>query len=220
MTRPRAEQDADGICRGLGLSVGEPAARAAASAADGLEALERGAVLALQRRLRTHPLGAWVRSVVGVGEKTAARLLGAIGDPYWNPLHDRPRLVSELWAYCGLHGPHGRKRKGVAANWNQDAKVRAYLVAEACIRWDGQPDKNGRPRAISPYRAAYNAARSRYVDKVHTEACARCGPAGKPAQPGSPWSDGHRHGAAMRLVMKALLRDLWLEAKKVHEVAA
>lgn len=99
----RSEPDEDGVMRGFGLSEAHPQVAVMLGLGDGLAELEHKAVLALQRAMRGNPLAGWVKSTVGVGEKQAARLLAAIGDPYWNTLHDRPRTVSELWAYCGLH---------------------------------------------------------------------------------------------------------------------
>lgn len=43
------------------------------------------------------------------------------------------------------------------------------------------------------------------------------GPAGKPAPTGSPLSTGHQHARALRLVAKTVLRDLWREARRIHE---
>lgn len=245
----------------------------------GLKSLEHAAELSLKHIIRKHPLGGWVKRTVGVGEKQGARLLAAIGDPYWNTLHDRPRTVSELWAYCGYHvlpstkvesvpndrasmaslpagqplpdtqkvcasghkspadhevhddhvsvvggnqtdnsghlqiathyvnaGVAPTRQRGQRANWSGTAKMRGFLVAESCI-------KNRR----SPYRTVYDGGRLKYADAVHTVACRRCGPKGKPAPAGSPLSDGHKHARAMRLVAKAILRDLWIEAKHLNE---
>src|SRR5690606_16891250 len=94
---------------------------------------------------------------------------------------------------------------GEKANWNPQIKMRTYLIAESCIK---QMD--------SPYRAVYDAARTKYADAVHSEECRRCGPSGKPAPVGSPLSDGHKHARAMRLVSKEILRDLWIEARRVR----
>lgn len=99
----RDEPDADGEERGFGLTLDQPQVAALADVVTALGKLEHQSTLNLQRAVRKHPLGPWVKATVGVGEKQGARLLAAIGDPYWNTLHDRPRLVSELWAYCGLH---------------------------------------------------------------------------------------------------------------------
>jgi hypothetical protein len=75
--------------------------------------LEHDAEKELRRRLRKHPLGAWMKAQKGIGEKQGARLLAAIGDPYIRPellnedgsvkSKEGPRTVSALWAYCGLH---------------------------------------------------------------------------------------------------------------------
>jgi hypothetical protein len=207
---------------------------------DGLTALEHGVELELKRALRKHPLGPWVKQTVGVGEKQAARLLGVIGDPYWNTLHDRPRTVSELWAYCGYHvlptqsssdpqrtfggesvegnpghGPdetHGRvagvaprRARGQRANWNTLARSRCYLIAESCIK-----------QAHSPYRKVYDDARAKYADATHASPCVQCGTKGKPAPAGSDLRDGHKHARGLRMVAKAMLKDLWLAARDAH----
>lgn len=207
--------------------------------------LEHKAELELKRGLRNHPLGAWVKAATGIGEKQGGRLLAAIGDPYWHSQQDRPRTVSELWAYCGYHvlrsglGPidtHGScagadpssrpdhlrvktqsghvgvapsRRRGQRANWNAVAKMRAFLVAESCMK---QMD--------SPYRKVYEAGREKYADAVHPVECRRCGPSGNPAQVGSPLSAGHQHARALRLTAKEILRDLWTESKRLHETAS
>lgn len=150
---------------------------------DGIAGLEHQATLNLRRTLRKHPLGPWVKATVGIGEKQGARLIAAIRDPYWNHLYDRPRRgAAELWAYCG-YAPEQKRRKGVKSNWNADAKMRAHLVAESCIK-----------QMHSPYRARYDAARAAWADR--------------------DTSDGHKHNHALRLVAKAVLKDLFLAAKE------
>lgn len=292
----RSEADADGEVRGYGLDAESVEVRRLAALVDGLSALEHQAELNLCRLMRAHPLGEWQKRTVGVGEKQLARLLGVIGDPYWNDTDDKPRTVSALWAYCGLHvlpasqgrlGAHGtaagrdqlpadqsctvpqglnvggdqhgvdgqpsrgnhqapavgpaqttpatphkgpssgtpgsaaapnpdqtgldaqgspvgvaaRRRKGQRANWSTAAKTRAYLIAESCLK-----------QAKSPYRAVYDTGRAKYADAVHTVDCAQC-----KAKPGEPLKLGHQHARAMRLASKAILRDLWVEAKRLHE---
>lgn len=239
----RDKEDSDGEMRGFGLTVDLPQVAAVADLVDALGKLEHQATLNLQRALRRHPLGLWVKATVGVGEKQGARLIAAIGDPYWNTLHDRPRLVSELWAYCGLHvlpaalplcdtqgasgsggkqGNPGQGRtdtqpmyagvaptrtRGQHANWSATAKMRAYLIAESCIK-----------QARSPYRAVYEAGRAKYADAFHQTDCRRCGPSGRPAQAGTQLSAGHQHARAMRLVMKEILKDLWRESRRLHGI--
>lgn len=108
----RAETDADGVDRYVGLDASHPVVAQLAAMVESLAEVEHAAVLNLQRMLRKHPLHAWVKAQRGVGEKQAARLLAIIGDPYWRPeivredgtvIPEGPRTVSALWAYCGLH---------------------------------------------------------------------------------------------------------------------
>ena len=99
----RDQADSDGIERGFGLDATHPDVARLAALVQMLGDAEHQATLNLQRIMRKHPLGPWVRNTKGIGEKQGARLIAAIGDPYWNTLHDRPRTVSELWAYCGYH---------------------------------------------------------------------------------------------------------------------
>lgn len=281
----RDETDKDGRERGFGLTVDHPDVARLAALVEALAKAEHDATLNLQRMVRKHPLGPWIRNAKGIGEKQGARLLAAIGDPYWHGLYDRPRTVSELWAFAGYHvlqlpsgqshsdnhvdraagvptsavhelpdthtrcdggtqhptdhqgrDAHGRavggvldgsnpdhdqfvsqeSYVGVAAirargrrdNWSATAKMRARLISESIIKCGG------------PYREGYDKGREKYTDATHAIECKRCGPTGKPAQPGSALSDGHKHARALRLVSKAVLRDLWREAKRLHEGGA
>lgn len=146
-------------------------------------ALEHEATLALRRVVRQHPLGDWIKRTVGVGEKQGARLLAAIGDPAYNHAAGRPRRgPAELWAYCGFV-PGQKRQKGVKSNWNATAKMRAFLIAESCIKC-----------RRSPYRAVYDAARANWSER--------------------DVKDGHKHNHALRVTAKAILRDLFLEARK------
>lgn len=247
---------------GFGLTLDHPDVARLAALIEGLAKAEHDAELQLKRTVRRHPLGPWVKQARGVGEKQAARLLAAIGDPYWNDLHNRPRTVSELWAYCGYHvirtghgyhdtqeyvagsvqppaghaaletqapdasgiqpgsnpdhltgaaheatvGVAAARARGQRANWSATAKMRAYLVAASIVKAGG------------PYREVYDAGRAKYADAVHQVDCKRCGPAGKPALVGSQLSAGHQHARALRLVAKEVLKDLWREAKSLHEL--
>ena len=229
--------DSDGELRGFGLDESHPDVARLAALVDLLGKVEHQATLNLQRLMRQHPLGAWGKAQKGVGEKQFARLLAVIGDPYWNTLHDRPRTVSELWAYCGLHtlptgqnrdgtqpavagggsSPAGsdqqptdapfpsvaaRRAKGQRANWSTLAKTRSYLIAESMLK--------------AGNREAYDTRKARTEGRVHVIPCAPCGPKGKPAEVGSPWSAKHRHQDALRIASKTFLRDLWREAKRLH----
>jgi hypothetical protein len=283
----RSVEDSDGEVRGLGLSEADAPVAAVAAIVTALNGLEQDATKQLQKALRKHPLGPWVKAQKGVGDKQAARLLAAVGDPYWHTLHGRPRTVSELWAYCGLHvikipvgqsnaeaqrvgadgdssqtgqaapgvqvtpaglgsGSHPdtqssldtqdapsvgvapTRKRGERMNWSGDAKMRTYLIAEACMKQLGAGCKElGDNRHLGPdsctcgyFRTVYDYGRLKYADSIHLVDCKRCGPSGKPALAGSDLSPGHQHARAMRLVMKELLKEMWREAKRLHEEAA
>lgn len=209
----------------FGLTLAHPDVARLAALVEALEASEHQAVLNLQRVMRGHPLGAWVKSSKGVGEKQASRLLASIRDPYWNDLHNRPRRLRELYRFCGMDvvgtsaqavtashyiggaGVAPSKQRGERVHWNPDARMRLWLIASKCV----MVGHGG------PYRTIYDEGRAKYADAVHTTECRRCGPKGKPAQPGSPLSAAHQHARAIRLIAKAILRDLWTEAKRIHE---
>lgn len=84
--------------------------------------------------------------------------------------------------------------------------MRTWLIATSCVK-----------NANSPYRAVYDAAREKYADATHAVACRRCGPEGSPAPIGSPLSAAHQHARAIRAMCKEILRDLWREARAMHE---
>lgn len=242
-TLTTTDPDDDGVMRGFGLDESHPDVARLAAIVNALAGLEHQAVLNLSRAMRKHPLGPWCKAQKGVGDKQAARLLAAVGDPYWNTLHARPRTVSELWAYCGLHvlpagrfdhdtrvpvasgdslpadlprpdnqirsvgrdqtsdpgqatsgtqtttaGVAAKRRRGQRCNWSADAKMRAYLVAVSCMKVHG-----------SPYRDVY-LARREHTAVTHPD-----------------WTPGHSHNDALRVTSKAVLRDLWREAKRLHQ---
>lgn len=169
-----------------------------------------------------------------------ARLIGTIGHPVIaQPYHwegegserhlvaDEPfvRNIAKLWAYCGHGDPSRRRRKGMGVDeamglGNPRAKMLVHLLAEAAVKCVGSPATDGampesrppaadhlngdgskaytRPRERStrrrsPYRDTYDLARIRYADR-------------------EDWTDGHKHAAALRLVGKEILRDIWLAA--------
>lgn len=206
----RTEEDSDGEERGFGLTLDNPMVKKLATSVEALAQAEKDATANLQRAMRAHPLGPWVKSQAGVGEKQAARLLATIGDPFWNDLHDRPRTVSELWAFAGyaVHDGHAQaRRRGERSNWSADAKMRTYLISVSCVKQSAEKSK---------YRRVYDEGRTKYADAVHPHDCKRCGPAGKPALAGSPLSAGHQHNRAIRLISKELLKDLWIASRDLY----
>lgn len=204
----RGEVDADGHIRGLALTEDNPNVVRINATLDLITEAEKTAVRNLELVMKNHPLGPWIKAQNGLGMKTVARLLAAIGDPYWNTLHDRPRTVSELWAYCGLavHGGKAQRRaKGQTSNWSDTAKMRAWNIVQPIIK-----NRN------SPYRHLYDQVKEGLQGSVYDQHYEGRMFKGKPITVGQPLSPGHIDARAQRVVMKEILKDLWIESKRVH----
>lgn len=174
---------------------------------DHLAAVEHEAELEIKRVWRKHPLREWATAYPGVGEKLIARLIAEIGDP-----GERPN-VAKLWAYCGLGDPARKRKSGMTQEeafklGNPKAKKLCWLIGESFVKVNRGPG-----------REHYDAMRAKYADRVHEAACIRCGPSGKPALPGSPWSLKHQHEAAKRYAVKQFLKDLWVASRQERVVA-
>ena len=262
--------DDDGVMRGFGLSEAHPDVARVAGIAQALAKLEHDAELGLGRALRRSAIYPWVKAQRGLGDKQTARLLSAIGDPYWHTgtmnedgtvRHmEGPRTVSELWSYAGYrvvpasHSPsetlsgtaggasdhpidhitadiqrpavggvqtsnpgqmkcetHGgaagvavKRRKGQRCNWSTDAKTRAYLIAVSCLKQLDADCKDGHTPecTCSLYRVKYDTRRA-HTAATHPD-----------------WNDGHSHNDALRVAAKEILKDLWREAKRLHDPPA
>lgn len=245
------EPDSDGIMRGYALPPDHPDVARLIMLRDALAALEKDSARTLKACLRRCSIAPWIQATNGLGAQQTARLLGVIGDPYWHVAEQRPRTVSELWAYSGLHvthptlpggrgptdtqrqpaagaqtlaghggsdtlrrnagetagGDHGhstpgvdhdahvgtagvaaRHRKGQKSNWSNEAKTRAYLCATSCVKV-----------RTSPYRPVYLERRA-HTAITHPE-----------------WTAGHSHNDGLRITAKRILRDLWREARRLHQ---
>lgn len=206
------EPDEDGVLRGFGMPLNHPQVVQVRSMCDALSDLAKTQTKVLEKSMKAHPLAFWIESSIGIGWKQGARLLAATGDPFWNVLHGRPRTVSELWAYSGMHTvplaaeasgnpdqpPHeepgspvrvaARRRRGVRSNWSSNAKMRVYLCAVSCIK-----------QRHSPYRDVYDKRRA-HTAETHPD-----------------WTKAHSHNDGLRIAGKEILRDLWLAGREVYE---
>lgn len=169
----------------------------------------------------------WVKDTPGLGDKLMARLLGTIGHPviatphHWEGEGSKRKLVADppfmrnvakLWAYCGHGDPARKRRKGMTVDdafalGNPQAKKLVYLIAQRAMMCTGTPA--GHPctdarhcgaRRRSPYRDSYDMARAKYADRG--------------------WTLGHQQAAALRLVGKEILRDLWVVSHPAKKLPA
>ena len=191
---------------------------------DALQKAENVCALEMRRcyrRVVPESIRTWQKNTHGLGEHGIARLLGHLGHPriatphHWEGtgsartlIADEPfeRTIGQLWQYCG-HGRAERKWKGMtaaelAAQGSPALKMIVHIIAECTMK-----------QKASPYRVVYDDIKTKCADKTHSVECVRCGPSGKPAQPGTPWKPGHIHAHALRITGKEILRDLWLVAR-------
>lgn len=149
----------------------------------------------------------WQQSTRNIGEHTLALLLGEIGHPVIARTFMsvgtgesrtlvftgmKTRRVSDLWSYCG-HGAPSKRRRGMTveealACGSPAAKTAVWKLATAQVKEVKRFGEN-------PYRHVYDEMRDRY-DDTHPE-----------------WTNGHQQAAAIRVVGKEILRDLWRVAQ-------
>lgn len=112
--------------------------------------------------------------------------------------------ASSLWAYVGLDKPsHARYEKGVKGGGNKTLRTILYNTAVAMM-------KNRR----CAYREVYDRVKSRLevsekIVKTYIT---------KGVMKELPWKDckpSHRHGAALRVIMKHVLADYWFVGRTV-----
>lgn len=99
-----------------------------------------------------------------------------------------------------------KRKKGQQANWSSEAKMRAYLVIESCMK---QLDKDCKSETgIADHVEGCKCSRYRIIVDERRKHTAVTHP---------DWTPGHSLNDGIRKAMKELLKDLWLEAKAYHE---
>lgn len=246
----RSEADADGEERGFGLDESHPDVARLSALVQMLADAEHQATLNLQRTMRKHPLGPWVKAQKGIGDKQAARLLAKIGDPAVSAATGQFRTVSALWAYCGLHvisptghfttdahvadaGGGSNSAGGDPSQVPSDAhETRAGVAArrQKGIKANWSQDAKMRTwLIIASCIKQLDPQCKRDGIAEHTEGCG-CSPyrivvderRQHTAITHPEWTPGHSLNDGMRIASKRLLRDLWREARRIHaeELAA
>lgn len=194
-------------------------------ALDGIGFAEEKFVKLLVSKLKVEapkPVLDFAKATSGIGLKSLARLMGEVGDfatfteAWWEEGDEKTEGkkvlvtgetfsigVRDLWSYCGVGDPTRKMKGGITqaelfALGNPRAKKQAWLMATACLK-----------AKTSPYNPLYYTVRAKYEKAVHSRVCAQCGTKGHPAPEGSALRPGHVHANALRLVAKAILKDLW-----------
>lgn len=111
------------------------------------------------------------------------------------------RRVGQWWSFIGIGDAKRQRRSGMSADeamgcGNPTLKSLAIQLAVSCIKQKGH------------YRDLYDLRRVRNATATHNDPCRRCGPSGRPAPAGSPLSGKHQDADALRIVAKAITKDL------------
>lgn len=141
-------------------------------------------------KMMVDPLGKAAMKVPSIGPITVAYCLAYIDIK-------KARHASSLWAYVGLDKPsHERYEKGTSGGGNKTLRTVLYTMADSQIKGRG------------PYRTVYDNVKTRLE---HSEKIVKSrNTQGKLVE--IAWKDAkpsHRHGAAIRAMIKHFLADYW-----------
>ncbi len=137
------------------------------------------------------PVNVAVMGVPGVGPITATALAVYVQ-------LDKAANASSLWAYVGLDKPsHERYEKGTAGGGNKTLRTVLWNTVNSMMK-----------QRENPYRMVYDQVKDRLA--VSEKVVKSRNTAGKLVE--VAWKDAkpcHRHGAALRSMMKHFLADYW-----------
>ena len=146
----------------------------------------------------TDPLVKCMLAVPGVGPVTTAALLVYVD-------LEKAASPSALWKYVGLHCASGdRYVKGEAGGGNKT--LRTVLWNTACSMMK---------QADNPYRAVYDKTKAKYAESDRIVKSRNT--QGKLVE--VAWKDAkpsHRHGAALRAIIKHFLADFWMMGRRAR----
>lgn len=115
----------------------------------------------------------------------------------------KARHASSLWAYVGLDKPsHARFEAGKASGGNRTLRTALYLMSDSQIKGRG------------PYREVYDRVKARL--EISEKLVKSRNTQGHLIE--IAWKDAkpcHRHGAALRAVMKHYLADYWFVGREM-----
>ena len=168
----------------------------------------------LARAFQDVPVIAWAKQVHGLGDAVAL-FVGVIRPLCAEEGSGFPGFatVSKVWKFCGL-APGQRKKKGERTMFSPRLKSYATMrLAEPTIKQAASPyrpiyvDRKGHtmithPPMVDEGCEGCDRARGHFIRKKKRVDCSFYG--------GPHWSPAHRHKDAIRIVAKAILKDIWL----------
>lgn len=204
-----------------------------------LKDLEKEYTKEFKKVVEQHPLYPWIEATPAVGPLGVGRLLSSIGNPAWHPLEDRPRRLGELNRFCGMDVVNGKapeRVRGQRLHKSPLACTKLWVIAEragknrceTCKTSPAEIDPdlgNGTwtppPAGCTcaddfPYRAVHDEERDRQTHAVHIHGCRGWHKCQRDA--GDPLRPGHKRARAVRITAKQILKDLWLEARRIDGI--
>lgn len=187
---------------------------------EGVKELEKDTLKEIRRLLKHFPIYTkFLKDVKGVGPTLAAVMISEVDITKAN-------TISALWAWCGLgvdeHGKAMRLKKGEKARYSPFLKAKMVKVLGDCLL-----------KSQGPYTKFYYNYKTRKENTI-VEVCMNCKGKGifrskelkkdlkcsncKGTGHDAPWgcSQAHRHTAAIRAMVKALLQDFWLKWRELE----
>jgi len=138
----------------------------------------------------SHPIIKAALGIKGLGPVTISYMMTYVQI-------DKARHASSLWKYCGYHAAsHARYEKGVSGGGNKNLRTVLYTMADSMVK----------TRSI--YRDVYDNEKARL--SVSEKITKSRNTQGKLIE--CAWKDTkpcHRHGAALRKMIKHFLADWW-----------
>jgi len=164
------------------------------------EVAMRDRVLAafMKRYVKESPLATSAMNLRGVGPVTVAYMAVYVD-------LEKSQHASSVWKYCGLDVPsHERFKKGKSSGGNRNLRTVLYTMADSQVK--GRNRENP-----SSYGYIYDEVKNRLENSSRITKSRFSGDKGVPPREVA-WKDTkacHRHGAALRAIMKHFLADYW-----------
>lgn len=165
------------------------------------------------------PVWEFASTIKGLGPKQFAIIVGEAGIPIGDY-----RTVSGLWKRMGVAVINGKRQQrksgdeGILQGYSPTRRAELYVIGDVMFRqqWKGASggEDDGEDEAVpahptGPYGGVY--AHRRAVTAPRIEATADL-----PLSSPDKWTKGRCHKDALRVMTKALLRDLWIAWRRVE----
>ncbi len=141
------------------------------------------------------PIAHMAEVIRGVNHMTLAVIVAECGD-----LSAYEKGIAGVWKRAGLAVIKGKRQRRVPG---EEALEHGYSPLRRSVFWtlgDSLFKAQGKDENAGPYRRVYDEYKKRIRPTVET--------------------DGHAHNRAMRFMTKRLLKDLWIEWRRVNRAVA